>query len=140
MADNSNIYPIEKIISVFSYFTFGIVGFLYIILALIMKQGLRPFIRYHIFMSIFLSLLIYVISMVLIGIINISGFIPYLNALVGTISFILQKEFLNFGIFHFSIINLCVTGLYLYLSVGAIMGKYSYLPWVTKIINENLRN
>jgi len=134
------IYPIEKIISVLSYYTFGIVGFIYIIIALIMKQGLRPFIRYHIFMSIFLSLLIYVISMILIGIINISGFVPYLNALVGTISFILQKEFLNLGIFHFSIINLCITGLYTYLSIGAILGKYSYLPWATKIINENLKN
>ena len=106
------IYPIEKIVAVLSYFTFGIIGFIYIIVALIRKQGLRPFIRYHIFMSIFLSLLIYVISMILIGIINISGLIPYVNALVGTVTFIFQKEFLNLGIFHFSIINLFVTGLY----------------------------
>lgn len=139
MQNKSVIYPIEKIVAVLSYFTFGIVGFLYIIISLIIKQGLRPFIRYHIFMSIFLSLLIYVISMVLIGIINISGFIPYVNAIVGTITFIFQKEFLNLGIFHFSIISLFVTGLYMYLSVGAILGKYSYLPWITDIINTNIR-
>ena len=78
--------------------------------------------------------------MVLIGIINISGFIPYVNAIVGTITFIFQKEFLNLGIFHFSIISLFVTGLYMYLSVGAILGKYSYLPWITDIINTNIRN
>ena len=48
------IYPIEKIISVLSYFTSGFAGLIYLIIALIRKQGLRPFVRYHIFMSIFL--------------------------------------------------------------------------------------
>lgn len=140
MQNKPTIYPVEKVVAVLSYFTFGTIGFIYIIIALLKKQGLRPFIRYHIYMSIFLSLLIYVISWILIWIVNISGFIPYFNALIGTIAFIFQKEFLNLGILHFSIINLCITGLFLYLSIGAILGKYSYLPWITKVINTNLKN
>ena len=55
MAQNNTVYPIEKIISVLSYFTCGFVGLLYLIIALLQKQGLRSFLRYHVFMSIFSS-------------------------------------------------------------------------------------
>ena len=132
------IYPIEKIISVLSYFTSGFAGLIYLIIALIRKQGLRPFVRYHIFMSIFLSILIYVIGMVLILIINICNFIPFVKQIVLSITVLFNSELISLFGLHFSLISLIVLSLYLYLSIGAIMGKYTYLPWVSKIISYNL--
>lgn len=133
------IYPIEKIISVLSYYTFGFAGLIYFIIALIKKQGLRPFLRYHVFMSIFLSILIYIISVALILVINILGFIPFLKPYIFSLSLIFRSELLSIYGLHFSIITLLITGLLTYLSIGAILGKYTYLPWISEIIDYNIK-
>ena len=139
MAQNNTVYPIEKIISVLSYFTCGFVGLLYLIIALLQKQGLRSFLRYHVFMSIFLSILIYVVSKVLIFVINILGHIPFVKAVVFSLTVALQRDIVSFGFIHFSLITILITLLYTYLSIGAIMGKYTYLPWISEIISYNMR-
>lgn len=139
VAQNNTVYPIEKIISVLSYFTCGFVGLLYLIIALLQKQGLRSFLRYHVFMSIFLSILIYVVSKVLIFVINVLGHIPFVKAVVFSLTVALQSEIVSFGFIHFSLITLLITLLYTYLSIGAIMGKYTYLPWISEIISYNMR-
>jgi len=137
--NNPIIYPIEKIISVLSYYTFGFAGLVYLIIAMVKKQGLRPFLRYHVFMSIFLSLLIFVVSKVLILVIDILGYIPFVKAVVFSITMMAQATLFSFLGMNFSIVTLFVTGLLTYLSIGAIMGKYSYLPWVSEVISYNMR-
>ena len=57
--------PLEKIISALSYLTAGVVGFIWLILGAILKLGLRPFLRYHIYQSIFLSFLFFIASIAL---------------------------------------------------------------------------
>lgn len=136
---NGNIvYPIEKIIAVLSYFTCGFVGILYLLFAMAKKQGLRSFLKYHVFMSIFLSLFIYIVSVVLMLIINILGYIPIIKALVFSLVVFFQSEILSIGFLHFNLITIVFTGLYTYLSIGAIMGKYTYLPWISGIITYNM--
>ncbi len=137
--NNIIIYPIERIIAVLSYYTFGLTGLLYLIIAAIKKQGLRPFLRYHVLMSIFISILIYVVSMVLIFLIDILGFFPFIRAIVFSISLIFQSVLFSIGELHFSIVTLIVSGLLTYLAIGALFGKYTYLPWISNIINYNLR-
>lgn len=139
MAQNNTVYPIEKIISVLSYFTCGFAGLLYLIIALLQKQGLRSFLRYHVFMSIFLSILIYIVSKVLILVINILGHIPFVKAVVFSLTVALQSEIVSLGFINFSFITLLIALLYTYLSIGAIMGKYTYLPWISEIISYNMR-
>ncbi len=139
MNQNSTvIYPIEKIVSVLSYYTWGFAGLIYLIIALIRKQGLRPFLRYHVFMSIFLSILIFIVSNVLMFTIDILGYIPYIKAIVFSITLLFLKPITFLGL-SFSFVTLFIYGLLTYLAVGAVMGKYSYLPWVSKIISYNLR-
>ena len=128
------VYPIEKIVSVLSYYTCGFVGLLYLIIAIIQKK-----IYNHVFMSIFLSLLIFVVSKVLIFVINILGYIPFVKAVVFSITVMATSELISFLGLHFSIITLLITALYTYLAVGAILGKYSYIPWVSQIISYNMR-
>lgn len=139
MSQNSSvIYPIEKIISVLSYFTWGFAGLIYLIIALIRKQGLRPFVRYHVFMSIFLSILIFIVSNVLMFTIDILGYIPYVKAVVFSITLLFIKPISFLGL-NFSIITLFIFCLLSYLSIGAILGKYSYLPWISEVISYNMR-
>ena len=136
--NSQSVYPIEKIIAVLSYFTSGLVGLVCLIIVLLMKKGLKPFLRYHIFMSIFLSILIFIVSWVLIFIINILGYIPYVKAVVFSLTMLMQSEILSVFGLHFSIITLLIFLLYSYLAVGAILGKFTYLPWVSKIISYNM--
>ena len=136
--NNTVIYPIEKIVSVLSYYTWGFAGLIYLIIALIRKQGLRPFLRYHVFMSIFISILIFIVSNVLMFTIDILGYIPYVKAVVFAVTLLFIKPIYFLGL-NFSIVTLFIYGLLTYLAVGAVMGKYTYLPWVSKIISYNMR-
>lgn len=77
--------------------------------------------------------------MALIFIINILEFIPFVKAIVFAITTMFQVVLCSFWIFQFSLSSLLITGLITYLAVGAIMGKYTYLPWVSEVINYNLR-
>lgn len=133
------IYPIEKIISVLSYYTFGFAGLIYFIIALVKKQGLRPFLRYHVFMSIFISILLYILSIALILVINILGFIPFFRAILFSLTVMFQSNLISFAGMNFSLVTLLVTALLTYLAVGAAFGKYTYLPWVSEIIDYNVK-
>lgn len=130
-----NIQPIEKIISIFSYLTCGIVGLAWLIFGAVMKLSLRPFLKYHIYQSIFLSILYVLVSMVLGLILHILGFIPYIQYLVGLITFLFQTAV----IFHLSIINIGVLSVIIYLCFGVLNNKYSYLPWVSEIVVMNVK-
>lgn len=132
------IYPVEKVISVLSYWTFGMVGLVYWIIAIVMKQKLKTFVGYHILLSIFLSLLLYIISNILVLLSNLLGIIPFLKPLIFSLLVIFKSELISVFGLHFSLVTLITMGLYTYLSVGAILGKYSYLPWVSEVINYNL--
>ena len=57
---NSNNYEkpyfIEKLVSALSYITSGFVGFIWLLLGIFTKSRVRPFMKYHIFQSIFLAI------------------------------------------------------------------------------------
>lgn len=135
---NNQVVPIEKIISILSYFTFGMVGFVWIIIGAITKQNLRPFIRFHIFQSIFLSILFFLVSNFLILIINMLQIIPGINILAGILSFFFAVSIINIGTLHLSIVQIAILLLLIYLSIGVLKGKYSYIPWVSDIIKYNI--
>lgn len=136
--NSNNILPAEKLISILSYFSFGIIGFIWIIIGALNKQNLKPFLRYHIYQSIFLSILFFIISHLIIFVLNILGFIPYLNALLGFIVYFLSVSLISIGNLHLSIIQLLILGFLVYLSVGVYKNKYSYVPWVSDIIKANI--
>jgi len=41
--------------------------------------------------------------------------------------------------FGLSIVSLFLATLVIYLAVGAFLGKYVYIPWISDIINSNVR-
>lgn len=131
---NSEPYPIERIVAGFSYLTMGMVGFIWLIIGLFTKARLRVFLQYHIFQSIFISLAFTVISLLISWLSNILSIIPFINKITAQITFLLNMPL----IFNYSLIQAVVYGFVIYLAVTAFMGKYSYIPWVSDIIGQNV--
>lgn len=128
---------LEKIIASLSYLTSSAVGFLWLILAILTKQNLKPFLKYHIFQSIFLAIGFFLLSFLVNALGNILSYIPFLNMVVMHISYLLGSSLIP----HVpSIIDLIIYAIVFYLAITSFMGQYTYLPWVSDIINANVKN
>lgn len=133
--NNDNPYLIERIVAGLTYPTMGMVGFIWLILGLITKARPRVFTLYHIYQSIFLSIAYVVIALLIGVIVNILSYIPLINKIVAQLVFWTNTPVF----FGYSIIQTVVYAIIIYLAVFAFMGKYSYFPYVSNIIKENLR-
>lgn len=125
-------YAIERIVSAGSYITAGGLGFVWFIIALLLKKRVTPFLMYHMMQSIFLSILSFLIF-------EFSGYLGFIIKRIPIICNI--PVLLNHPIglfFGLSIIQLFTTVIILYLTLTAFMGYYSYLPWVSDIIKGNV--
>lgn len=127
-------YMIEKIIAALTYITMGMAGFIWLIVGLFTKARLKPFLQYHIFQSIFISLGFTVLSIFIGWLSNLLSFIPLINRLVAQVTFLLNMPL----IFDYSLLQSIIYAILIYLAVTAFMGKYSYIPWVSDIIDQNI--
>ncbi len=127
-------YMIERIVAALSYFTMGFVGFIWLILGLITRSNLRAFAQYHIFQSIFISIGYFLLCMLCGFILNILSLIPFINRLVAQLTFYFNAPL--FG--PYSLIQTVLYGVIIYLAVTSFMGKYSRIPWVSDIIDQNV--
>lgn len=133
MRDNTP-YLIERIIASLSYMTMGMIGFIWLIIGLFTKASLKPFLKYHIFQSIFISLGFAVLSIFVGWVSNILSFIPFINKLVAQINFLLNMPL----IFDYSILQTVIYVFLIYLAVTSFAGKFSYIPWISDIIDQNV--
>lgn len=125
------IQPVERLISAASYLTAGGAGFLWLIIAAILKKHVTQFLLYHILQSIFLSIAYFLLATFAELIYVILYRIPIINAI---------PYFLNMPIplfYGLSVIQTITTAIILYLAITSGMGLYSYIPWVSDIININ---
>lgn len=125
------IYPIERIISAASYLTAGGAGFVWLIIAALIKKHVTPFLLYHIIQSIFLSILYFLIATFAELIYVILYRLPVINAIPYLINMPLPMAY------GLSVVQLVTTSIVLYLAITAGMGLYSYIPWVSDIVNIN---
>ena len=129
-------YMIERIIAALTYLTMGMIGFIWLIIGLFTKARLKPFLQYHIFQSIFISLVFAVLSILVSWLSNILSFIPIINRIVAQITFLLNMPL----IFEYSLIQSVIYILLIYLAATAFIGKFSYIPWVSDIIDQNINH
>ncbi len=129
MQPSRQVYPIERIIASTSYLTAGVVGFVWLIIAAVMRKHVTQFVMYHIMQSIFLSILYFLLSTFAELVYVILYRIPVINAIPYYINMPLGFAF------GLSIIQLITTVIILYLAITAFMGMFSYIPWVSDIIN-----
>lgn len=124
----------EKLTASLSYI-FPLIGFVFIIVAALMKKDLKPFLKYHIFQSIFIAFALWLILTGLTYLFNLLSYIPVLKNIIGMITFFLNTPI----ILGFSIITFVYCMFILYLIFGVIRGSDSYVPWVSDIIKTNLK-
>lgn len=127
-------YMIERIVAALTYLTMGMVGFIWLIAGLFTKARLKPFLQYHIFQSIFIALGFTVLSIFIGWLSNLLSFIPIINRLVAQITFLLNMPLF----FDYSLLQTLIYTVLIYLAVTAFMGKYSYILWVSDIIDQNI--
>lgn len=133
---NSSSSPafIERIIGALTYMN-CLVGLVWLIIAALMKKNIRPFLQYHIYQSLFLAILLFIVSAGLGIVMKVINFIPFVNKIVSLITFYLNTP-LFFG---YSVVGFLIYIVIIYLMIGALMGRYSYFPWVSDIIKGNVR-
>ncbi len=126
---------IERIVASTSYATLGMVGFVWLIIVALTKGNLKSFLKYHIFQSFFLVMAYFLLTKFVGFLVSILGIIPFINMLVFKLLFIFNAPM----IFGFSIINFAVLSGMVYLILTSIQGKYSYVPWISNIIDANVQ-
>lgn len=127
---------LEKGIACGSYITFGFVGFAWLLVALITKNSLRPFLKYHVFQSVFVAIFYFLLCTFINLIMDILSMIPILNVIIMQVTFYLNAPL----IFGWSVVQLIVNLIIFYLIITTLQGRYSYLPWISEIIKANIKN
>ena len=127
-------YLIERIVAALSYLTMGMVGFIWLIIGLFTNARLKPFLQYHIFQSIFISLGFAVLSILVGWVSNLLSVIPFINKVVAQINFLLNMPL----IFDYSLLQTAIYAFLAYLAITSFMGRFSYIPWVSDIIDQNI--
>lgn len=125
----------DRIISVISYVTAGWAGLIYMVILYFVGKPTSLFLRYNIFQSIFISFFYFLLCMIFGFISNILLQIPLINALVSWFILLFNRPV----IFEYSAIQALVTGLFIYMSVAALLGKMPRVYWVSRIIDKSVR-
>lgn len=125
----------DRLIAAGSYFSFGFIGFIWLIFIFFTKKTLSGFLQYHIYQSIFISLLYFIVANLLILLMQALSIIPFLSQIVNRLYFWFNLPVIG----NFSLITGFIYIVLTYLIITSLMGKYSYLPWVSDIIGANTR-
>lgn len=133
---NTKVAPIEKIIAILSYYSMGIVGLIWFLIAHFTKNRVKPFLRYNIIQSMLISILLAIFHITLSIILSIFAIIPVLNVIAGQINFFLSFKLIKLLGLSFSIIELFIFILLGYIVIGILLGRIFYLPFLTKVVKK----
>lgn len=135
---DNKIFPIEKIISVLSYLSMGVLGIIWVIFAYICKRNLKYFLMYNIVQSMLISIILAVFYFSLGIILSILAIIPVLNVIAAVFNYIISVKIIRLyqiGV-SFTLLELIVFILLAYIICGIIAGKIFYVPVLTNLMNK----
>ena len=135
MRPHNSINPLDRIIAAASYLTAGMAGFVWWIVSILIKKNVKQFLIYHIMQSIFLSIAYFIFIELYKLVFVIFAKIPLINAFMFFFDNILNGPLpLMFGL---SLLQVFTTTIMIYLAITSFAGIYTYIPWVSDIININ---
>ena len=138
MQHNSiKVSPIEKIISILSYFTMGIIGLVWLLIAHFAKKKIRYFLMYNIIQSMVIAILLAILKLTLNIIFSVLALIPFINIITAKLNYIMSVRILILPIFNlsFNIIEIII-----HLIFGVIMGRIFFVPYLTNFISKLLKS
>ena len=128
----------ERIISSASYLTAGMAGFLWMILAAILKKSIKQFLMYHIMQSIFISIAYFLFIELYKLVFIILVKIPLINSLFLLFNGVVFNPLPIF--WGMSLMQIFTSVVILYLAVTSFLGQFSYIPYISDIIKNNTGN
>lgn len=135
MKDSMNISLFDRIFSSLSYITAGWCGLIVLFILHIRRKNASHFLRFNALQSILIALILFVVSL---GLSLLEGFlrlIPFVNYLTAQISFIFNRPVF----YNWSLIQVFLLGLTLYMAIFSLLGKYPKLYKISKIVDYNAR-
>ncbi len=127
---------IERIVSGLTYPTLGLAGVVWLIIGALTRSYPKKFTMYHIFQSVFLSILYIIVNWIFWQAVNLLSFVPILNRILRQLVYWFNMPL----VLGYSVMQCFIYGVIIYLTVFAFMGLYSYIPWVSDIIKSNFRD
>ncbi len=125
--------PEDRIVSGLSCLTYGLVGFIWIIVSHIRGKSLSSFARFHIFQSIFVFIGIYIISLILNLFIGFVQIMPFIGPFVANLVYYINGYPLIFGL---SAATFFLQALAIYMAVFAFWGRYAEIPGISDQIRR----
>ncbi len=123
----------DRLISGFTYLTFGLVGFIWLIISHLRQERPSPFNRFNIFQSIFIAIILYLLGLVFNIILGIVEIMPIIGPITVNIAYYLTDYPMILG---YSVVNFAKIALILYLAVFAFMGRQGEVPWVSDTVRR----
>ena len=133
MTNRYHVSVSDRAIAFLSYVSAGWVGFIYAIIFFFLKRKLSPFLRYNILQAIFIAFAYYVISLVFGLVFSLLSHIPIIQILVSWMQLIFNRPIF----FQYSLIQVVVLGLFIYMALVSLGGKYPRIPYISNIIERN---
>jgi len=128
-----NISTQEKFFSGLTCLTYGLTGFLWLIVSHIRKQSLSPFARFHIFQSILVFFALYIIGLILNIFLGFLQIMPFIGPIFVNIAYFIKGYPLIFGL---SAAQLLIEGIAAYMAVFALWGKYAEVPGISDTVRK----
>ena len=130
--------PAEKVISILSYFTMGIAGLIWILIAYFLNKRLKFFLMYNAYQSILIAIFLALMNLIFNIIFQIMAILPGFNKIAININIFLQNR-INIFALSFNITETVVFLLLLYISIGVTAGRIFYVPVLTTIMKRIMR-
>ena len=135
------VLPLEKIISVLSYSTMGMIGIVWIIIAYLLKKNLRFFLMYNISQSNLISILLAILKIALDIVLPILSSIPVLKYISAIFNYLISIKIIRLyplGI-SFTILELIVFIILAYICIGVVIGRVFYIPVITNLMQKIMK-
>lgn len=129
-----NISLTDKIVSVLTYYTFGIFGLIWLVYAYLAKKSINSFCMFNIYQSIFISVMLYIISLlwgIAIGFISV---VPLIGKFMVFLDVFINQTPMYFS---FTLSGFVLMVFLSYLAVLSFLGKKPFVPYVSNIIRSN---
>lgn len=125
---------LDRIISILTYYTLGIFGLIWLIYSHLTKKSVNSFTAFNIYQSIFISVLLGVISLVYNIGLNFIGVIPVIGKLALTFDIFFNQTPMYYS---FTLSGLILSLFITYLAFLSLFGKKPFIPGVSNIIVSN---
>lgn len=124
----------DRFISVLAYTTFGIFSLIWILYANFTKKEMSPFLKFNIFQAIFLSIILYIISLLYEIAIKFLSIIPLVGKFINAFDIFFNQTPIYFTL---TLSGFLTALLVIYLSITSILGKKAYLPAISDVVQSN---